>query len=238
MVQKKNPSNGVNASKQSLMLRVYETLFNYYGAQHWWPADSPFEVMVGAILVQNTAWTNVEKSIRVLKSLNLLEPKRILSLSQDKLAEHIRSSGYYNVKAKRLQNYCSWYLQQGGFDCLKRRSAVELRESMLGVNGVGYETADDIMLYAFHQLYFVVDAYTKRLFTRLGLVKCEHHSYEIIRKDIEATLVKRELSLYQEYHALIVFHAKTVCKTKPNCQECVLIRDCQMKAMRVDRITC
>lgn len=186
--------------------------------------------MVGAVLVQNTAWTNVEKSIKKLKQKNVLHAEKIIELSHDSLATLIRSSGYYNVKAKRLKNFCEWYVRQGGYEKLIKLSSQELRNNILQVNGIGFETADDILLYAFHHAYFVVDAYTRRLFTRLKLLKQNLVGYEDIRQFIEENLKNNDVKLYQEFHALIVYHAKTICRSKPLCDKCIFNDKCQYLA--------
>lgn len=209
------------------LITVYHHLFERYGPQRWWPAETPFEVMVGAVLTQNTAWTNVERAIANLKSAEALSPEAIVDAEHDTLAEWLRPSGYFNIKAKRLKNYCHWYLEQGGFESLSRLDDAALRHAVLSVNGVGPETADDILLYAFERPVFVIDAYTRRIFSRLGLV--EHDSgYETLRHHFEGGLVKEAglVELFNEYHALIVIHAKEHCRVKPQCTGCPLRRPC------------
>lgn len=205
---------------------VYNRLLAAYGRQHWWPADSPFEVMVGAVLTQNTAWTNVEKAIVNLKQHDVLDADRLLSLSHNVLASHLKPSGYFNIKAKRLRNFCEWYQQAGGYDRLKRLQTLVLRKSLLSVNGVGAETADDILLYAFSRKVFVVDAYTKRIFSRIGITDREI-DYESMRSLFEKSLNNESVAMYNEYHALIVVHGKDVCKTRPLCEQCCLKRACK-----------
>jgi len=205
--------------------QVHDRLLEAYGAQQWWPADGPFEVMVGAILTQNTAWTNVEKAIAGLREAGLLEADAILRCEHDVLAAQLRPVGYFNVKARRLQNFCRWYLQQGGEAGLSGWPSDELRVALLSVNGVGPETADDILLYAFQRPVFVIDAYTRRLFGRLGLVDAEQ-GYEALRAQFERTL-PAEVGLFNEYHALIVQHAKYVCRAKPRCGDCLLAHGCE-----------
>ncbi len=212
---------------------VYQKLLNQYGPQQWWPAETPFEVMVGAILTQNTAWTNVEKSIAQLRAKRKLTPQTIDRLPHQQLAELIRASGYFNVKATRLKNFCHWYLAQNGFDALNALDTESLRHGLLSVNGVGSETADDIMLYAFNRPVFVVDAYTRRIFSRLGLVD-DKIGYEALRDKFETEFIdiKRKITAeirvahYNEYHALIVVHGKDFCRTKPRCEVCCLNKQC------------
>jgi endonuclease-3 related protein len=213
------------------LLSVYRSLFKHYGPQHWWPGDTPFEIMVGSVLTQNTAWSNVEKAIANLKQAAVLEAHTIARMKPARLAQLIHPAGYFNVKAKRLQNFCRWFVQQGGEAELEQRDDVELRHGLLSVNGVGHETADDMMLYAFERPVFVIDAYTRRLFSRLNLATGEE-GYEELRHLFENSLSrkftqrKEQLKLYNEYHALIVIHAKDVCRKKPRCGECCLRRQC------------
>ncbi len=191
----------------------------------WWPARSAFELMVGAVLTQNTAWVNVEKSIVRLREADCLDAKAILALSPEQLAELIRSSGYYNVKQKRLRALCQWYREKGPLRRLKRRETEELRAELLSVHGVGPETADDILLYALGRPVFVVDAYTRRVFSRMGLVS-SRVGYEELRQLFEREL-PRDAKLYNEYHARIVLHGKRVCLARePRCGECRLRSRC------------
>jgi endonuclease-3 related protein len=211
--------------------KVYQQLFDRYGPQHWWPGDTPFEVMVGAILTQNTAWTNVEKAIANLKAEQCLDARCIVDLPHEQIAALIKPAGYFNIKTKRLKNFCQWYLEQGGKKLLGRWDNQALRHGLLSVNGVGPETADDMMLYAFGRPVFVIDAYTRRLFERLGLVTGDE-TYEELRLLFESKLSRNESNrkvlaqLYNEYHALIVIHAKDFCRKRPLCGECCLQNSC------------
>jgi len=189
-----------------VLMNLYDRLMDAYGPQKWWPADSPFEVIVGAVLTQNTAWMNVERAIINLKKNGLLSVDEIHTLEISKLADVIRPSGYFNIKAKRLKNLCHWIIKQGGLEQLERMSTDELRKNLLVVNGVGPETADDILLYAFNRPVFVIDAYTRRLLRNLGLIK-GNEDYDFLRKVFESNLTRNH-TLYNEYHALIVRHAK------------------------------
>ena len=204
--------------------QVFNSLARHYGPQHWWPADSPFEVMVGAVLTQNTAWTNVEKAIANLRHNNSLIPEAIITAAPDILAQWLKPSGYFNIKARRLRNLCEWYVAHGAYAKLKNWSTAQLRHGLLSVSGVGPETADDILLYAFERPVFVIDAYTRRMFSRLGMVSGDE-SYEELRALFEKKLAK-DPQLYAEYHALIVSHGKDVCKKKPLCTQCVLKKRC------------
>jgi endonuclease III related protein len=210
----------VKAGRKSLE-SIYRRLFDHYGPQHWWPAETPFEVMVGAVLTQNTAWINVERAIENLRQADLLEAEAIAALSLDQLALHLRPSGYFNVKAKRLQALCRWLLGQ---DDAKDLATEALRQQLLSIHGVGPETADDILLYAYQRPVFVIDAYTRRLFSRLGLLDGEQ-SYETLRATFERALPP-EVAIYNEYHALIVHHAKQLCRPKPQCESCFLKAKC------------
>lgn len=207
--------------------QVFHLLLRSYGPQHWWPGDSPFEVMVGAILTQNTAWSNVEKAIHNLRVNDALSPAAISATTPAVLADWIRPSGYFNVKALRLHNFCRWYLDAGGFAALQRLDSVTLRQRLLAVNGVGPETADDMLLYAFERPVFVIDAYTRRLLVRLGLVQGEE-SYDELRHAVEQQLgaTRRQVALFNEFHALIVVHAKVSCRKTPLCRGCCLLRYC------------
>lgn len=191
----------------------------------WWPADDPFEIMVGAVLTQNTAWTNVEKAILQLKQHDLLDAQAIMASDIDLLAQVIRPSGYYNVKAKRLRALCAWYLQQGGAEVLATWPMADLRAGLLEVNGVGPETADDIVLYAFYHPVFIIDAYTRRIFSRLGLIN-EQDSYAQLQAQFEKA-IPANVKTYTHYHALIIEFGKQVCKSKPKCESCFFRDNCK-----------
>ncbi|WP_026289627.1 endonuclease III domain-containing protein [Thioalkalivibrio sulfidiphilus] len=205
---------------------VYQLLLEAHGPQHWWPARTRFEVMVGAVLTQNTAWRNVERAIAALKAANALSPEAMLALSDAELARLIRPSGYFNVKARRLKALCRWYLDHGGRRRLRHWPTEKLRASLLSVHGIGPETADDILLYAFDRPVFVIDAYTRRLLGRLGHPYAQA-SYEDFRVSLESVL-GADTELFNEYHALIVAHGKDVCRPKPRCEQCVLSAKCEL----------
>lgn len=204
---------------------LYEQLLAAYGHRHWWPAQTPYEMMVGAILTQNTAWTNVEKALSNFG--DRLTPEYILAASPADLAACIRSSGYHNQKALKLKALTQWFSR---YDCditLARRADGEaLRLELLAVKGIGGETADAILTYALNKPFFVVDAYTRRLLHRYGYDL--PGSYESLRKAIEENIPK-ELPVYNEFHALIVEHAKRFCRVKPLCEECPLKSACQKR---------
>ena len=206
-------------------MRVHAALLEQHGPQDWWPAEDRFEVMVGAILTQNTAWTNVEKAIANLKGADMLRADAIVQATPDVLAQLIRPSGYFNVKARRLACFCDWYVRAGGYQKLRYWSTQRLRKALLGVHGVGPETADDILLYAFHRPVFVVDAYTRRIFTRLGTIRGDE-AYEELRAAFEHQFAGRTGS-FAQLHALIVRHGKDVCRPAPRCEACCLNATCR-----------
>lgn len=204
---------------------VYRRLLAEYGPQHWWPGDSPFEVMIGAILTQNTAWTNVERGLGRLCDRIPLTPQAILSLPGDELAACLRPVGYFNLKSQRLQAFCRAYLEAGGLAGLRTLETEALRHWLLRIHGIGPETADDMLLYAFERPVFVVDAYTRRVFERLGVLT-ENLDYETIRRGFE-TALGQDVPLFNEYHALIVRHGKELCRrTRPRCPQCCLHASC------------
>ena len=206
----------------SVVQQTYDILLSHFGPQSWWPGDSPFEIIVGAILTQNTAWTNVEKAIENLRDDDMLSPKAMRDLSADELAELIRPAGYYRLKAKRLKNFVDFLYEQydGSVEQMSTVDLFTLREELLAVNGIGPETADSILLYAMEQPTFVVDAYTARLTKRHEWIDPEADYYDI--KDFFESSVESNVDLYNEYHALIVRLGKTFCRTKPDCESCPL----------------
>lgn len=210
---------------------LYQRLFQAHGPQHWWPGETPFEIMVGAVLTQNTAWNNVERVIGRLRAANRLTPEAILALPLPELAELIRPAGYFNVKATRLRNLCQCLLDAGGESALRDLPSDRLRRALLAVSGIGPETADDILLYAFARPVFVVDAYTRRIGERLGLLEARD-GYETIRARFESAL-GLDVALFNELHALLVRHGKEVCRPRPRCQGCVLAEDCPSVGMGV-----
>ncbi len=205
------------------LMAIYRALFAAFGPQHWWPGDTPFEIMVGAVLTQNTAWINVEKALANIKRERLLVPSHLCDIPLRKLAILIRPSGYFNVKARRLKNLLEFIRADYG-GSLKRMFAAEhgeLRKKLLSVNGIGPETADSILLYGGGKPYFVVDAYTKRMFSRHGFI-ADGEDYEGIQRLFMKNL-RRDGRLYNEYHALIVRTGKEYCKKKTRlCNSCPL----------------
>lgn len=206
-----------------ILLYIYELLLGAFGPQGWWPAESPFEVCVGAILTQNTNWLNVEKAIKNLKERDLLDPKSLYKLPFEELAELIRPCGYYNVKARRLKNFLTFLIKEYGGDLSKmaEEETQTLRNKLLAIKGLGPETVDSILLYAFERPVFVVDAYTYRILSRHRLVP-EEIDYESLRSFFE-TQLPQEVPLFKEYHALIVACGKNFCKkSHPRCDSCPL----------------
>ena len=207
---------------QRLLMNIYRKLYKAYGPRNWWPGETSFEVMVGAILTQNTSWRNVEKAIQRLKEDGMLNPEGIHRLKKTELAPLIRSSGYYRIKADRLKSFIDFLFEEYGGDIkrMKRERLATLREKLLGVKGIGPETADSILLYGLEKPIFVVDAYTKRILSRHGLIS-EKASYEEVQKLFMEHLPPDE-KLFNEYHALFVHLGKTLCKKKPQCSICPL----------------
>jgi endonuclease-3 related protein len=184
--------------------------------------------MVGAILTQNTAWVNVERAIGNLAAAGAVTPTAILQAPVELLASWLRPSGYFNVKARRLRNFCHWYVKHGGEVRLARLDTECLRRELLSVHGIGPETADDILLYAFRRRVFVIDAYTRRITARLGIISGQP-DYETLRRIFESAL-SPNVEMFNEFHALFVRHGKYVCRTKPLCDRCCLARVCSTGA--------
>ncbi len=202
---------------------IYHTLYNAFGPQHWWPGDTAFEIAVGAILTQNTSWGNVEKAIQNLKKKRALSARAIYEMSAGKLAEMIRPAGYFNVKARRLKAFIHFLMNDshGSMKKLGETDMVQLRTLLLGIHGIGPETADSILLYALGKPVFVIDAYTKRVLSRHGIIEYEK-SYDEFQELFHSTLEKN-VGLFNEYHALFVKVGKDFCKRRgPLCRECPL----------------
>ena len=202
---------------------IYQKLYSLFGSQRWWPADTHFEVMVGAILTQNTNWQNAEKAITNLKKHKLLQPHKLYKLSRKRLASLIRPAGYYNIKAKRLKNFLKFFIKyyNGNVKKILRQATPSLRQQLLSVNGIGPQTADSILLYALKRPIFVVDAYTKRILLRHHFTG-EDAGYDKIQNLFMQNL-KSGVKLFNEYHALLVKLGKEFClKNKPKCNLCPL----------------
>lgn len=206
---------------------LYRVLEGAYGARNWWPARTPFEMMVGAVLTQNTAWSNVEKALANFGGPP--EPAQIDAMPLPELTALIRPSGFYNQKAPRLKALTRWYARYG-WDIDKARAAdgAMLRAELLAVSGIGNETADSILLYALEKPYFVIDKYTRRLLERLGFDPPP--GYDALAAFFTARL-ERDVALYNQYHALIVEHSKRHCKAAPQCAGCPLAQGCERRGV-------
>ena len=204
------------------LLMFHRRMLTHFGPLRWWPGETPFEVIVGAILTQNTAWTNVEKAIANIRCAAALSPKKLRRMPAARLARLIRPSGYYNVKAKRLKAFLDFLHREYDDSIAKmfRESPQALREKLLAVNGIGPETADSILLYAGGVPTFVVDAYTKRILSRHGILD-GNEKYEDVKQLFESNL-PRDVQLYNEFHAQIVNVGKNYCRRTPHCAECPL----------------
>jgi len=207
-------------SKQ--LTEVYQLLFDRFGPQHWWPGETQFEIIAGAVLTQNTNWANVKKAIANLKSAHLLTSEKLYHLDLSQLAELIRPAGYYNIKAKRLKNFVNWLFQNydGQLTNLEDLSTDQLRAELLAIKGIGPETADSILLYAFNREIFVIDAYTARIACRHGLIQPDA-DYEQLRELFQSNL-PQDSQFFNEYHALLVRLGKEFCRPKAKCSACPL----------------
>lgn len=212
----------VKPKTQKKLFKIHDQLFDHFGPQRWWPGETQLEICVGAILTQNTAWTNVEKAISNLKKENYLELNRLKKIKIKKLASLIRPSGYFNIKAGRLKSFIDYFANHhnGNFNHLFKGKLEDIRDSLLSVKGIGPETADSMLLYVGGIPVFVVDAYTKRIFSRLKLTG-KNATYDEVQSFFMDNL-PRKTPLYNEYHALIVMLGKHYCKPKPVCAPCPL----------------
>jgi len=204
--------------------QVFRRLLRRHGPQHWWPADSRFEVMVGAVLVQNTRWRGAERAIENLTPEERAEPRALLAMLPDTLADAIRPAGYFRVKARRLRNLAVWLLECGGVDALHGWETDALCSGLLTVNGIGRETADAIVQYAFERPRFVVDAYARRLLHRLGWIRGDE-CYLEVQRVMEFAIHGRPVDP-GELHALIVRHGQCHCRSRPVCPECPIQTCC------------
>ncbi|MFC1942960.1 endonuclease III domain-containing protein [Chloroflexota bacterium] len=209
-----------------MLQKIYHRLKDAYGPQHWWPAEEPFEVMVGAILTQSAAWLNVEKAIANLKAAKVLSPEALRRLSLSELATLIRPCGYYNVKAGKLKSLAHWLGEyyEDDLNKLFANSTGQLRQQLLSVYGIGQETADSIILYAANKPIFVIDAYTRRIINRIGLApdSDSYTAYQALFMDN----LPADFGLFNEYHALLVYLGKNFCRNRPLCQQCCLQNTC------------
>jgi endonuclease-3 related protein len=204
------------------LIKIYNKLYSFYGPQYWWPGDTPFEIAVGAILTQNTNWSNVEKAIKNLKDAKVLSAKALHELPVQKLASLIRPAGYFNIKAKRLKSFIDFLIENynGSMKKIKKEDMDSLRKKLLDVHGIGPETADSILLYALDKPVFVIDAYTKRVLSRHKILdyNASYEEYQtLFHKELD-----ENIQLFNEYHALFVRVGKDYCKPKPLCEKCPL----------------
>ena len=204
------------------LLKIYQVLFRHYGHRGWWPGQTPFEVIVGAILTQNTAWRNVEKAIANLKREHLLTPTAMRKVARARLATLIRSAGYFNIKTDRIKSFVDflWAHYRGSLKRMFQTEVERLRNELLNVKGIGEETADSILLYAGGKLFFVVDAYTRRVLARHRYLGGDEDYSDIQR--IFSQLLPKSTNLYNDYHAQLVEVGKGFCKTQPVCESCPL----------------
>ena len=208
--------------KKLNLIDIYNKLYSFYGPQYWWPSDTPFEIAVGAILTQNTNWSNVEKAIKNLKDAKVLSVKALHELPVQKLASLIRPAGYFNIKAKRLKSFIDFLIENynGSMKKIKKEDVYPLRKKLLDVHGIGPETADSILLYALDKPVFVIDAYTKRVLSRHKILSynASYEEYQtLFHKELD-----EDIQLFNEYHALFVRVGKDYCKPKPLCEKCPL----------------
>lgn len=215
------------------LIKIYRCLLAHYGPQHWWPADTPWEMVLGAILTQNTAWTNVVKALANLQGNGLKSPRALYRMSQEELAARIRPAGYFNQKAKKLKYLAGWVVEEfsGEVEPALNLPAAQLREKLLSLWGVGEETADSILLYAARRPVFVVDAYTVRVFSRHGFIKAGA-GYRTVQKLFTDNL-PHQVKLFNEYHALIVRVGKEYCKKVALCDSCPLGRFLPKESIRM-----
>ena len=216
------------------LAEIYRRLYSRYGPQHWWPGESGLEMILGAILTQATAWSNVEKALGNLKAAGLVSTGALMDIPEDTLASLIRPSGFFKAKARKVKAFVDhlWHKHGGDLESLLSGETGALREELLSIHGIGEETADDILLYAAAKPSFVIDSYTRRILKRLQLVP-EKESYRS-----HQALFHRNLSpdapLYNEYHALLDRHAKETCKKEPLCRRCCLLDLCPTGMHSID----
>ncbi|NQV17832.1 MAG: endonuclease III domain-containing protein [Armatimonadetes bacterium] len=219
-------------TKDTLEL-IYKTLLNSFGHQNWWPGETADEIIIGAILTQSVSWKNVETAIEKLKQNNLCTIEQIHNANKEEIAPLIRSTLYYNQKAKKLKNFANFLFQKydGNLQKLFQTNTNILRKQLLSINGIGEETADSILLYAGNKCVFVIDAYTKRILSRIGLTKPEW-SYARYQQFIMNNIV-HDIELFKDYHAQIVYLGKHFCKTKLSCEKCPLEKFCERKKLSI-----
>ncbi|MGB4239275.1 MAG: endonuclease III domain-containing protein [Candidatus Hydrothermia bacterium] len=216
-----------------ILEKIYFLLYNHFGSQHWWPGDGEVEIIVGAVLTQNTSWRNVERAIANLKDAGLVDIEAINKVSENEFANLIKPSGFYRIKAQRLKELARYIVESGGVSNLKSKSVEELRRELKSVKGIGDETADSIILYALEKPIFVVDSYTRRILSRLGLLEGQDMSYSEVQELFMKNL-KHDVKMFNEFHALFVKLAKTYCtKNAPLCVQCPLRLLCSFSSKRI-----
>jgi endonuclease-3 related protein len=220
-----------------VLLNIYRRLLAHFGPQHWWPAQEPFEVIVGAILTQSAAWGNVEKAIANLRTVKALSPRTLRQLSLSKLTKLVHPCGYYNAKALKLKSFVFWLGNHydDDLDRLFANNTDDLRQQLLSIHGIGQETADSILLYAANKPIFVIDAYTRRIINRIGLAP-EKDSYAAYQAWFMEYLAP-DTGLFNEYHALLVRQGKNVCRRRPLCPQCCLNDICHFYASLDSRVS-
>lgn len=203
-------------------MEMFDLLLGHYGPRNWWPADTELEVMIGAVLTQNTNWKNVEKAIENLKEKGLMSLESLHLITAPELALEIRPAGYYNIKARRLKNLINFIADSygGNLSALLEDETQTLRQGLLSVNGIGPETADSILLYAAKRPVFVIDAYTHRILYRHGMTEEQTTYHEL--QELFTDNLSEDLTLFNEFHALIVETGKDYCRKKPLCDKCPL----------------
>lgn len=212
-------------NQTSIIPDIYQKLLACFGQQHWWPGETPFEVMVGAILTQSASWHNVEIAISSLKQADMLSPEALREIPVDELGRLIHSSGYYNAKAKKLKALVEWLGQyEDDLDKTFSGKLDDKRQELLGIHGIGPETADSILLYAAGKPVFVIDAYTRRIAERIGIAP-QRDTYDAYQRLFMSNL-EQDARLFNEYHALLVKLGKDVCRKKPLCRGCCLKEIC------------
>ena len=226
----------MSTNHRYILNKLFKKLLAHYGPRKWWPARTRFEVIAGAILVQNVSWRNAKTAIASLKKHKLLDPRAISSHSQKDIAPLIISSRFYNQKARTLKNFCDHLIKRyrGSLSKMFSADTASLRKELLAIKGIGRETADSILLYAGNKPTFVSDAYTKRFLVRYG-IRAGEPSYDEIR-DFFMNNIKKDVYLYNEYHALIVHHGHATCKPTPDCQACPINRIYEKTGCKFDKI--
>ena len=206
--------------EEEYLLKIYFNLLNQFGHRNWWPAETPFEVIIGAILTQNVSWNNVKNAINNLKKEDLLNPEQLHNIDPDEIAPLIKSSRFYNQKTRKIKNFMKFFFDDynGNLSNMSKEDPILLRQKLLKIKGLGEETVDSILLYACDKPIFVVDAYTKRIFSRYGLIE-ENANYEKVQVFFMDNL-PQDIKLFNDYHAQIVHLGNSICKTKPDCERC------------------